>query len=1032
MQNILPRLVLLFCLLASGIGLNAQLIITDPAAPTDEQAVTVTFDASQGTAGLADCGCDIYLHTGVITNNSTGPSNWQYVQTTWGVANDNWKLTPVAGEANKYTYTFGPSIREYFSVPTGEEIQQIAFVFRNADGTIEGKAAGGADIFVNVSAGGGILSLTVAGDPGTATYPLGRPLPILVGTTIESSIEVFDNDVLVLSQTGVELSDNIIFTAAGPHTVRVVATTNDQMVTDAFSLDARLSALYTEPTTNVVPANPGDMITLAGTSYISSTLAISDGTNEVFNSTGADFTTTVTLPSAPITTYTLTSTLDGETAIDFVTFITGPAEMADPPMDVRPGATDMINGDVLLQLRAPGKQDVFVLGNHNGFAPTADGRMKRSVDGETFWVTIPASQLDGDLIYEYLIDGSIRQPDPYATLILDPNSDRFIDESTFAGVPTYPTSLATGILTWHRRAVAPYEWQNDVDYDRPDPEKMVVYELLVRDFLEDHSFKSLTDTLDYLERLGVNAIELMPVSEFENNDSWGYNVSFHMALDKYYGSPEDLKAFVDACHQRGLAVILDAVYNHAFGQSPLARMWWDADNFRPTADNPYLNVTARHPFNVGYDMNHESLLTKEYFKETTKYWLEEFRIDGFRFDLTKGFTQRDTEGDVAAWGRYDASRVAILKDYADHIWSVDPEAYMIMEHLSEAREENELAEYGNGMYFWSGFQPHDSYLQASMGYSDDNFRQIIAANRGFSGPNLIGYMESHDEERMQFKNEAFGNGSGSYDITRESIGLKRVKLVSTFFYTVPGPKMLWQFGELGYDFSINYCANGTINENCRTDAKPIRWNYRFNDDRAEVYNHMADLMYLRNNFDILHGEVIASDFASTVKTLEVRGDDGTAYAIGNFGVEARTANLNIAAGTWFDYFTGEQITLLDNNTPVTLAPGEYRLYLDREIESMAGQLPVSLNEAELARLDFAVSPNPTAGELNLSFTLERATTVTIDLLDATGRNIKRFFSGGLGSGMQGMRFEAGNIPAGLYFLRVNDGVGTGVQTVVVR
>ena len=155
-------------------------------------------------------------------------------------------------------------------------------------------------------------------------------------------------------------------------------------------------------------------------------------------------------------------------------------------------------------------------------------------------------------------------------------------------------------------------------------------------FLASHSYVDLKDTLVYLKNLGINTIELMPVQEFENNNSWGYNPSFHMALDKYYGDPVQFKAFVNAAHEIGIAVVLDVVYNHAFGQSPLARLYWDAANFKPTLENPWLNPDARHPFNVGYDFNHESSYTKSFVKQVSEFWLEEYHIDGFRFDLSKG------------------------------------------------------------------------------------------------------------------------------------------------------------------------------------------------------------------------------------------------------------------------------------------------------------------------------------------------------------------------------------------------------------
>ncbi|WP_243664309.1 alpha-amylase family glycosyl hydrolase [Rhodothermus marinus] len=91
------------------------------------------------------------------------------------------------------------------------------------------------------------------------------------------------------------------------------------------------------------------------------------------------------------------------------------------------------------------------------------------------------------------------------------------------------------------------------DFERPPAHELVIYELLIRDFVARHDYATLIDTLDYLERLGVNAIELMPVAEFDGNISWGYNPAFHLALDKYYGPADDLKRFVDECHRRGIA-----------------------------------------------------------------------------------------------------------------------------------------------------------------------------------------------------------------------------------------------------------------------------------------------------------------------------------------------------------------------------------------------------------------------------------------------------------------------------------------------
>lgn len=140
----------------------------------------------------------------------------------------------------------------------------------------------------------------------------------------------------------------------------------------------------------------------------------------------------------------------------------------------------------------------------------------------------------------------------------------------------------------------------------------MVYEMHIRDFTAEHSFSAAKDKLSYLKQLGINAIELMPVNEFEGNSSWGYNPSFYFAVDKYYGAKNELRAFVDECHQQGMAVIIDLVLNHSFGQSPFYLLYRDADG-TPSADNPWYNKESNIPnkdLQWGYDFNHQSTYTR--------------------------------------------------------------------------------------------------------------------------------------------------------------------------------------------------------------------------------------------------------------------------------------------------------------------------------------------------------------------------------------------------------------------------------------
>ncbi|HBN03522.1 MAG TPA: hypothetical protein DD396_05710, partial [Bacteroidetes bacterium] len=118
----------------------------------------------------------------------------------------------------------------------------------------------------------------------------------------------------------------------------------------------------------------------------------------------------------------------------------------------------------------------------------------------------------------------------------------------------------------------------------------------------------------------------------------------------------------------------------------------------PTGQNPFVNTDAKHDFNVGYDLNHESAALRAYVKQIMEYWLTEFKLDGFRFDLSKGFTQKNTLGNVGAWGAYDIDRVNNLKRIYNEVKSVNPNAYVILEHFADNSEEKDLANYG--CMFW--------------------------------------------------------------------------------------------------------------------------------------------------------------------------------------------------------------------------------------------------------------------------------------------------------------------------------------------
>lgn len=435
--------------------------------------------------------------------------------------------------------------------------------------------------------------------------------------------------------------------------------------------------------------------------------------------------------------------------------------------EVPPGAADGVTfihegRSAIFDLYAPGKRSVYLIGDFNGWKAPPAYAMIRTPDSMRWWIQVDGLDPAKEYAYQYYVDDSLRVADPYAREVLDPDNDRYIPAGVYPGLKPYPSGLTTGIVSVTRGAPSPYHWKT-ASFTRPDPANLVIYELLPRDFVGTHSYKTLADTLDYLLRLGVNAVELMPVNEFEGNDSWGYNSNFMFAPDKYYGTANDLKAFVDACHGHGIAVIQDIVLEDQFGSSPMVRLYATSSG-APAAGSPWFDTENLHPYAVGYQLNHESAATQYYTENVIRYWMQEYHMDGFRFDQAKGFTQKRSATDEE-WSQYDPSRVAIWKNYYRYIRSLDSSFYVILEYFASDREESELA--AMGMMMWNNLS--NAAEQAAMGYPGGHgtwdLSRLFYDRHGFTVPfGLVSYFESHDEERLQFKNAAYGNGAGTYQV----------------------------------------------------------------------------------------------------------------------------------------------------------------------------------------------------------------------------------------------------------------------------
>jgi 1,4-alpha-glucan branching enzyme len=746
------------------------------------------------------------------------------------------------------------------------------------------------------------------------------------------------------------------------------------------------------------------------------------------------------------TNYELEVTLGASTITRRFSVIVNPGTISQA---IPSGLEDGINYNSLdptratLKLNAPGKDFVYVAGSFNNYQPDGNYAMKRDPVTNIFWLELTGLTPGQIYTYQYwVVDQTpianspslVKTADMYSTLVLSPFDDPWIPSTTYPNLPTYPAGQEREV-TVLQTGQTEYNWSTaTTNFVKPNKDKLVIYEILVRDFDSNRNFQDIINRIQYFKDLGINAIQLMPVMEFEGNESWGYNTSFHMALDKFYGTEAKFKELIDLCHQNGIAVILDLALNHSFGRNPGVRMWMndpDGDGWGlPSSENPFYNTSARHSYSVGEDFNHQSSLTQYYTRRVIKHWIEEFKIDGIRWDLTKGFTQNCSGGDDACTNAYQPDRVDILKQYADYSWSLDNEHYVIFEHLGTDAEEQQWANYrigeGKGIMMWG--EMYSQYKELAMGYSTQNISRMSHTSRGFTGKRLIGYPESHDKDRMMYEAITYGNGAGAFPVNGNlTNALNRMGAIGATSILVPGPKMIWHFGELGNNQSIFTCSNGTVNDestffpgDCKLDTKEqVQWteNWLADARRTSILSDWSKMIKLKTSEPVFMGDHSISPDANNVRqriyiynnsfpTTQLRN----VVVIANFSVANLTINPSFPTDaytypmTWYD--------LMDNNAPVVINNPTDVISVNSGRFRVFGNQPSTLssNDFEATQNTIALYPNPAKN----SFAISRDAS-KVEIYNIAGQLVKTYND--INSNQQ---LDITNLETGLYLIKITD------------
>jgi len=489
------------------------------------------------------------------------------------------------------------------------------------------------------------------------------------------------------------------------------------------------------------------------------------------------------------------------------------AHAAVLPPSTRPGMgatlfSDAAGAGCTFRVWAPNASGVSVAGNFNFWSSTLH---QLSSEGNGHW----SGDINGVFAghqYKFVIKNgasTLWKNDPYARRVTN--------------------SVGNGIV----HDPGAYLWQNP-GFQIGNWNELVIYEMHVGTFnvpsngSPPSTLNAAIARLDHVKDLGANAVKVMPFCEFAGSLSWGYNPAHPWAVESAYGSPEDLKKFVDEAHARGIAVIADVVYNH-LGPTDLD-LWqfdgWSQNNLGGIYFyNDYRAITPWGNTRPDYGRPQ----VRQYIRDNAIRWLDEFRMDGLRVDGTKFIRKVDLAGPDIPEGW---SLLQWLNDSVDAQW---PGKFVIAEdHENNAWITKPTGVGGAGFDSqWDVAMNHnirDVVIPASDASRDMN-KVVQAITNGFNGVHTqrVIYSESHDEVangHQRLPEEIWPGNAGSY------YSRKRSTLAAAIVFTSPGVPMLF----MGQEF----LENGFF-----ADNDPLDWS------KATTYEGILslykDLIKLRRN-----------------------------------------------------------------------------------------------------------------------------------------------------------------------------------------
>jgi hypothetical protein len=313
---------------------------------------------------------------------------------------------------------------------------------------------------------------------------------------------------------------------------------------------------------------------------------------------------------------------------------------------------------------------------------------------------------------------------------------------------------------------------------------------------------------------------------------------------------------------------------------------------------------------------------------------------------------------------------------------------------------------------------NSQYSELSKGYAA-NISRMNSASRGFTKNRLMGYAESHDEERLMYRNLTAGNSTNAlHNVKNLNVALSRMSAIGAVTLLVPGPKMIWHFGDLGMENSIFMCTDGTVNTSsdvtsgdCKLATKPQpQWtgNWLANSDRSKIYSDWSKMITMKIAEPVFSGTATINNTSSLYPNIKITNSALASGAlkdvliIANFNVTTQTVPTGFAyTGTWYNLMDNTTINVTNTTTGISIPAGEFRIY---------GNKQASLAIADYEKTTtIQLYPNPASSSFSLNIN-----TTKVQLFSITGQLVKSFE----GNQSASHQFAVNDLNKGLYVVKV--------------